>query len=184
MKKIRFEKYWEKELINTAKYIIKLYNSKVNNRKAFILEKKIMLCLLHIRQYKDFYFDKKRKYPQTIELARYPIRDKKADEDDFGRRYILFGGEKEEICLKDLCNYFIHVNIKKDFVPAYDRLYGMFFTSDKLKNEKLYYINLMVFAEILLSLVKNEEIGIEVEFGEGGKIKKIDFNNKWQKKFA
>ena len=179
---MRFEKYWKNELINTANYILKLYTSKVNNKKVFILEKKIMLCLLHIRQHKEYYFNKRRMHPDAIKLTYYPIEDKKADEYDIGRRYKLFGGNKEEIKLHDLCNYFIHININSYFVPAYDRIYGTFFSNDENKNIKLFYINLVVFAEIFLSLANNEEAGININFTENGFIEKIEHTNKWAEK--
>jgi len=179
MKTMRFEKYWKNELNNTANYILKLYTTKVNNKNIFTLEKKIMSCLLHIRQYKEYYFCNKRNYPKIIEIVSYPIRDKKADSNNFGLRYDLFNGNKENVELKELCNFFIHVNINSYFIPAYDRIYGIFFTSDRKTNISLYYINLSVFAKILFSLAKNEEIGIEIKFAEEGKIKNIEFTNKW-----
>ena len=56
---MRFEKHWKKELIKTANYMLNLYNKRINENMMFTLEKKIMLCLLHIRQNKNYYFRKK-----------------------------------------------------------------------------------------------------------------------------
>ena len=179
MIKIRFEKHWKNELINTANYILKLYTKKINVRKAFTLEKKIMLCLLHLRQYKEYYFNKKRNYPNAIQLAYYPIEDIKKNEDDIGRRYNLFKGAKEELKLNDLCDFFIHIDIKSDFIPLYG-IYGTFFANDRNRNKKLFYINLVIFSEIFLSLAKNEEIGINIKIAKNGTIEDIKYTNKWK----
>jgi len=181
MEVIRFEKYWKMELESTANFILSLYKSKANKRKRFTLERKIMTCLLHIRQYYNFYFNNDKKYPDRIKLTVYPIKNENENEYDFGKRYELYANRKKTIKIWNLCNSFIHVKIKSDFIPAYDRMYGIFFSSefDDEKDKVLYYINLLVFAQILLSIIKNKEIGIKINFTDDGKINNIEYTNKW-----
>jgi len=181
MENIRFEKYWKDEINKTANYIINLYSTRITKKKRFILEKKIMSCFLHIRHYIKYYFNTDRNYPDFIKLTVYPINKQYENDSNFWKRYDLFGENKDNVTIKRLCNSFIHEKYKIDFIPAYDRMYGIFFASDDddKQRKKLFYINLITIAQIYLTIINNREIGINISFNNDGKIKEIEYTNNW-----
>ena len=179
MHKMRFEKFWKRELIETANYILKVYGKKINIAQIFTLEKKIMVCLLHIRQYKGFYCNANRNYPQRADMRSFPVKDGGVDKHIINGRYDLMKGKNVKVKLKDFFNGFVNVNVYPYFMTG-NIITGIFFYSDSDTNDFLYHMELFKFAEILFSLGKDEETGLEPVFDDEGNLTHFEFTGKWK----
>lgn len=81
---------------------------------------------------------------------------------------------KHSLNIKKLCNYLIHSFI---FILSYNErnsLNGFFFTSDKEKNNSLYFIQIKDFINILQKIVKDEKIHSRYIKDKNGDLKEID----------
>jgi hypothetical protein len=179
MHKMRFEKYWKRELAGTASFLLKVYGKKISTAQIFSVEKKIMVCLLHIRQYRGFYCNAKRNYPGQADMRSFPIKNSGVDNHIINGRYDLMKGKNVKVKLKDIFNGYLHVNVYPYFMTG-NIITGIFFYSDGDTNDFLYYIELFKFAEILFSLEKDEEIGLEPEFDDEGNLTHFEFTDKWK----
>ena len=180
MKSFSLCEYWKNELIDTANFLLGIYNSKINEELIFDIEKRILTCFIHIRQYKEYYFNENRKNPEEIDLTCYPIVNTDVDDYDFGRRYNLFANIKEKTDIYLLCHYFIHIDINSCFAPIDDRAYGLFFSPERKSSKALYYIPLYMLSQIFLSLANNEIIGIKLIIKKNEKNITFKYNNIWE----
>jgi len=99
-------------------------------------------------------------------LKKPPLSDIKEDKYNFGRRYKMYEGNKKEISLRDLCDQFIHADIFSQFIPMTEGSLGIYFASDKIKNQGLFYIQMYEIARILRSIAKSCNISIQVKYDE------------------
>lgn len=162
---MRYDKLWLKEISSTADYLLYCYNVKITNFRLFIIEKKINTCLLNIRSNYIWYI-KRNKIDDNIKVIFYPLSDIKEDKYNFGRRYKMYEGNKKEISLRDLCDQFIHADIFSQFIPMTEGSLGIYFASDKIKNQGLFYIQMYEIARILRSIAKSCNISIQVKYDE------------------
>lgn len=172
---------WKKELSKLSQIIYRArFKTKLSESRDIAYEKAIFISAYIVRKLfetsKLSYKLKEiscpiKKYPNIkhVNLFNWHNIDQVFD---------LNNPAKHSLNIKKLCNYLIHSFI---FILSYNErnsLNGFFFTSDKEKNNSLYFIQIKDFINILQKIVEDEKIHSRYIKDKNGDLEEIDPNLK------
>ncbi|MGV7094627.1 hypothetical protein [Desulfovibrio sp. QI0434] len=141
--------YWKRDLLNTVFWLKRTkekfttIEGEIDEKLSVKLEQKIFIGFYSIRKLLET-----KKFSKQIHSCKIPIQYfsnvKNVNHLNWHKIEELFDLDSlhnEKIKLVVLANYFIHSYI---FLPSFenDQLSGIFISSDKIRNKKVYFLNL------------------------------------------
>lgn len=136
--------YWKNGLIGSANKLIEWQNKKLTERSFFNIEKEIMVGFYSIRKLIEA-----KKISTYLENKDISVMEYKAlravtrlNWSNVDRNYDFENKKEVKVNILQLCNYIIHSYVYIIATNAEGGLNGLLFNSDKIRNEKIFYVDI------------------------------------------